>query len=43
LLAPSADALKADVARLVAYLSGHDLPRVWGLDMVRSAPARMDA
>ncbi len=42
LLATSADALKADVARLAAYLSGHELPRVWGLDMVRNAPARMD-
>ena len=31
LLAPSADALKADVARLARYLSGHALPRVWGL------------
>ena len=31
LLAPSADALKADVARLAAHLSGHALPRVWGI------------
>ncbi len=31
LLAPSADALKADVVRLAGYLSGHKLPRVWGL------------
>ena len=30
LLAPSADALKADVAQLAACLSGHALPRVWG-------------
>lgn len=31
LLAPSADALKADVVRIAAYLSGHALPRVWGV------------
>lgn len=31
LLAPSADALKADVALLAAHLSGHALPRVWGM------------
>ena len=31
LLAPSADALKADVARLTTFLSGHPLPRVWGI------------
>lgn len=31
LLAPSADALKADVVRLTAYLSGYALPRVWGV------------
>ena len=30
LLAPSADALKADVGTLVAYLTGDALPRVWG-------------
>lgn len=36
LLAASADALKADTARLVAYLSGHALPRVWGLEMRRA-------
>ena len=39
LLAASADALKADMVRLVAYLSGHALPRVWGLDMIRSDDA----
>ena len=31
LLAPTADALKADVARLTSFLSGHALPRVWGV------------
>ena len=31
LLANSADALKADLGRLMTYLSGHALPRVWGL------------
>ena len=31
LLAPSADALKADVVRLTAHLSGYALPRVWGV------------
>ena len=31
LLAGTADALKADIARLAAYLSGHALPRVWGV------------
>ena len=31
LLAPSADALKADVASLAACLGGQPLPRVWGL------------
>jgi urease accessory protein len=30
-LAPSAEALKTDVARLVAHLSGFALPRVWGM------------
>ena len=31
LLAPSADALKTDIARLATYLSGFALPRVWGM------------
>ena len=31
LLAPSAEALKTDLARLAAYLSGFALPRVWGM------------
>jgi urease accessory protein len=30
-LAPTAEALKNDVARLVAHLSGFALPRVWGM------------
>lgn len=30
LLAPTADALKADIARTVRRLSGYPLPRVWG-------------
>ncbi len=31
LLAPSAEALKTDLARLAAHLSGFALPRVWGM------------
>ena len=31
LLAPAADALNADVARLATFLSGRAMPRVWGL------------
>jgi urease accessory protein len=31
LLAPSAEALKSDLARLAAHLSGFALPRVWGM------------
>ena len=42
LLAPSADALKADVARLAAHLSGHPLPRVWGGDMIRTTPVKLE-
>jgi urease accessory protein len=30
-LAPSAEALKTDVARLVAHLTGFAMPRVWGM------------